>query len=86
MTTLCSNQNNHLESTNAISLSSPWDLSIYNNILYIAMAGKHQIWSYDISLDAIFYADYDKNRDTQKKSHFMFFCVGCTLCRKRLPS
>ncbi len=28
---------------------SPWDLAIDKNILYIAMAGLHQIWSVDLS-------------------------------------
>jgi len=27
-----------------IALSSPWDLTIQNGILYIAMAGPHQLW------------------------------------------
>ncbi|MEP6636870.1 MAG: thioredoxin-like domain-containing protein [Acidobacteriota bacterium] len=27
-----------------ISLSSPWDLTMQNGILYIAMAGPHQLW------------------------------------------
>jgi thiol-disulfide isomerase/thioredoxin len=28
-------------------LNSPWDLTIRNQVLYLAMAGSHQIWSYD---------------------------------------
>lgn len=28
----------------AVGLNSPWDLLLHNNILYIAMAGHHQIW------------------------------------------
>src|SRR5438046_9805540 len=27
-----------------IALSSPWDLTMQNGILYIAMAGPHQLW------------------------------------------
>lgn len=30
------------------SLSSPWDLVLLGNILYIAMAGVHQIWEMDL--------------------------------------
>ncbi len=30
------------------ALSSPWDLQLVNSTLYIAMAGTHQIWWYDI--------------------------------------
>lgn len=26
------------------ALNSPWDLAYHNNVLYIAMAGQHQIW------------------------------------------
>ena len=29
------------------ALSSPWDLTYVDGILYIAMAGPHQLWSYD---------------------------------------
>jgi hypothetical protein len=32
-----------------MDLSSPWDLVAYNGKLYIAMAGTHQIWVYDIA-------------------------------------
>ncbi len=28
-------------------LNSPWDLALYNGILYIAMAGPHQLWNLD---------------------------------------
>ncbi len=31
------------------ALSSPWDLSIVNDVLYIAMAGTHQIWALELS-------------------------------------
>ena len=31
-----------------VSLRSPWDLAIVGRRLYIAMAGSHQIWMYDL--------------------------------------
>jgi len=31
------------------ALNSPWDLTVANNTLYIAMAGAHQIWSVDLN-------------------------------------
>lgn len=34
-------------------ISSPWDLAKKDNKLYIAMAGNHQIWSYDTDLQLI---------------------------------
>lgn len=36
-----------------ISLNSPWDLEYHADSLYIAMAGLHQIWRYDLKLDKI---------------------------------
>lgn len=30
------------------SLNSPWDLEIVGDILYIAMAGSHQLWAYEL--------------------------------------
>ncbi len=33
---------------NKISLNSPWDLVLHDNLLYIAMAGSHQIWALDL--------------------------------------
>ncbi|QLH23008.1 NHL domain-containing thioredoxin family protein [Streptomyces sp. Rer75] len=30
-----------------IDLSSPWDLAWFNGLLWIAMAGVHQLWTYD---------------------------------------
>jgi len=30
-------------------LSSPWDLSLLNGVLYIAMAGLHQLWALDLA-------------------------------------
>jgi thiol-disulfide isomerase/thioredoxin/DNA-binding beta-propeller fold protein YncE len=35
------------------SLNSPWDLAYYDNRLYIAMAGLHQIWRYDLLLNRL---------------------------------
>lgn len=32
-----------------ISLASPWDLLLMNRRLFIAMAGSHQIWLYDLA-------------------------------------
>jgi len=32
----------------SISLNSPWDLQLVGHILYIAMAGPHQIWQLDL--------------------------------------
>jgi thiol-disulfide isomerase/thioredoxin/flagellar basal body rod protein FlgG len=32
----------------AAGLASPWGLALQDNYLYIAMAGSHQIWRYDI--------------------------------------
>ncbi|NIM96385.1 MAG: redoxin domain-containing protein [Anaerolineales bacterium] len=31
-----------------VALRSPWDLELHEGALYIAMAGSHQIWSYDL--------------------------------------
>ena len=30
------------------SLSSPWDVALHNGVVYIAMAGIHQLWSLDL--------------------------------------
>jgi DNA-binding beta-propeller fold protein YncE len=35
------------------SLNSPWDLLIFDNTLYIAMAGPHQLWKMDLSTGEI---------------------------------
>jgi sugar lactone lactonase YvrE len=32
----------------AASLNSPWDVVRVENVLYMAMAGSHQLWSYDL--------------------------------------
>jgi thiol-disulfide isomerase/thioredoxin len=34
-----------------VALNSPWDLCFVGDTLYIAMAGAHQIWTYDIGKD-----------------------------------
>ena len=34
-----------------ISITSPWDLAQKDNLIFIAMAGNHQIWTYDMELD-----------------------------------
>ena len=36
-----------------IALSSPWELQLVGNTLYIAMAGPHQIWKLDLDKDAV---------------------------------
>lgn len=35
--------------TRAGAMSSPWDLTLAGNTLFVAMAGTHQIWSVDIA-------------------------------------
>jgi len=35
------------------ALSSPWDLAVKDNTLYIAMAGVHQLWSMNLSNGAL---------------------------------
>lgn len=32
----------------AANLSSPWDVLVHDGILYVAMAGPHQIWSHEL--------------------------------------
>ncbi|HEX2869200.1 MAG TPA: NHL repeat-containing protein [Ignavibacteriales bacterium] len=34
-------------------LNSPWDLTINDNVLYIAMAGQHQLWALNLSDNTI---------------------------------
>ena len=36
-----------------MELSSPYDLLLHNGIIYIAMAGIHQLWSHDLEADMI---------------------------------
>lgn len=31
------------------ALSSPWDVACRDNLVYVAMAGNHQIWTYDVT-------------------------------------
>jgi sugar lactone lactonase YvrE len=31
-----------------VSLNSPWDLALHGDVLYIAMAGAHQVWRLDL--------------------------------------
>jgi thiol-disulfide isomerase/thioredoxin len=35
------------------SLNSPWDLCVVNGVMYIAMAGPHQIWSHQLGSNTI---------------------------------
>ncbi|MDE1766717.1 MAG: redoxin domain-containing protein [Thaumarchaeota archaeon] len=35
------------------SLSSPWDIIVKDDLVFVAMAGNHQIWVYDIKTDLI---------------------------------
>ena len=34
-------------------LNSPWDLSVVDDVLYVAMAGPHQIWAHKLGSDTI---------------------------------
>ena len=36
-----------------VSLRSPWDLSLVGRLLYVAMAGSHQIWRMDLEKNSI---------------------------------
>jgi thiol-disulfide isomerase/thioredoxin len=36
-----------------IALSSPWDLQLVDRVLYIAMAGPHQIWMFDLDKNEV---------------------------------
>jgi thiol-disulfide isomerase/thioredoxin len=33
------------------AISSPWDVAVKDNLVFIAMAGNHQIWTYDTNTD-----------------------------------
>jgi thiol-disulfide isomerase/thioredoxin len=35
------------------ALNSPWDLSVVDGVLYIAMAGPHQVWSHKLGSDEL---------------------------------
>jgi thiol-disulfide isomerase/thioredoxin len=37
----------------SVALSSPWDLQLVNRVLYIAMAGPHQIWQLDLDKNEV---------------------------------
>src|SRR5690349_11533273 len=37
----------------SIALSSPWDLQLVDRVLYIAMAGPHQIWMLDLNKNEV---------------------------------
>jgi thiol-disulfide isomerase/thioredoxin len=37
----------------AISLNSPWDLLLVDRKIYIAMAGHHMIWTFDLAKDRV---------------------------------
>jgi thiol-disulfide isomerase/thioredoxin len=41
-------------SLRATPLSSPWDLLIVDRVLYVAMAGSHQIWAHPFGSDSIY--------------------------------
>jgi thiol-disulfide isomerase/thioredoxin len=43
-------QLDHIGMARTIALNSPWDLQLVGRILYIAMAGPHQIWQLDLTL------------------------------------
>ena len=36
-----------------VPLNSPWDLVVVDGVIYIAMAGPHQLWRYDIATGAV---------------------------------
>ncbi len=38
---------------NATAINSPWDLQLVNRMLYVAMAGSHQIWRVDLDKKTI---------------------------------
>jgi sugar lactone lactonase YvrE len=37
----------------SVALNSPWDLTLHNGTLYIAMAGFHQLWALDLSVGEV---------------------------------
>ena len=37
----------------SVALSSPWDLQLIGRVLYIAMAGPHQIWTLDLDKNEV---------------------------------
>jgi thiol-disulfide isomerase/thioredoxin len=46
-------QSNSVKNPLQIALNSPWDLAYHEGILYIAMAGQHQIWAMNLVQPAI---------------------------------
>ena len=40
-------------SARSVALSSPWDLQLVGRVLYIAMAGPHQIWMLDLDKNEV---------------------------------
>ena len=32
-----------------VALNSPWDMAIWQDVLYVAMAGFHQLWAFDLA-------------------------------------
>lgn len=36
-----------------VALNSPWDLTVVDGVLYVAMAGPHQIWAHKLGSDTI---------------------------------
>jgi len=38
----------------SMGLNSPWDVLLVGDEMYIAMAGHHQIWTYDLKKDEVF--------------------------------
>lgn len=34
-----------------VAISSPWDVATKDNLIFIAMAGNHQIWTFDLESD-----------------------------------
>lgn len=37
-----------------MGLNSPWDVLYHDDIVYIAMAGQHQLWAYDVTAQEVF--------------------------------
>lgn len=50
-------QQNHSRATKGAlletPLNSPWDLTVVDQVLYVAMAGPHQIWAHKLGSDSI---------------------------------
>jgi thiol-disulfide isomerase/thioredoxin len=37
----------------SLQLNSPWDVACKDNLVFIAMAGNHQIWTYDVKTEMV---------------------------------